>query len=48
MLAETPVAIFFHPETVEPLLSSNVHITKSTLYKPLLPWLGTGLLLSTG
>ena len=37
-----------HPETVEPLLNSNAHISKSIDYEPLLPWLGTGLLLSTG
>ena len=48
VLGDIKVLLVFHPETVEPLLSSNVHITKSILYRPLLPWLGTGLLTSTG
>jgi len=37
-----------HPETVQPVLAKNTNITKSELYKPLLGWLGTGLLTSTG
>ncbi len=45
VLGETKIALLFHPETVKPLLDSNVNISKSVLYKPLLPWLGTGLLL---
>jgi len=36
------------PEAFEKVLSSNAHITKGLDYRPLLPWLGTGLLTSTG
>lgn len=35
-------------EYVEPLLNSTEHITKSFFYKFHQPWLGTGLVLSTG
>ncbi|XP_046402030.1 cytochrome P450 4c3-like [Ischnura elegans] len=35
-------------ETVQPLLSSSVHINKSLEYKCLEPWLGTGLINSGG
>lgn len=38
----------FHAETVEPILSSSVHIGKSSEYDSIRPWLGDGLLLSTG
>nr|XP_015929387.2 cytochrome P450 4C1-like [Parasteatoda tepidariorum] len=40
--------VFFKPETVEVVLSSNVTIDKSNEYDLLHPWLGTGLLTSTG
>nr|XP_015926218.2 cytochrome P450 4C1 [Parasteatoda tepidariorum] len=40
--------IFFKPETVEVVLSSNVTIDKANEYDFLHPWLGTGLLTSTG
>ncbi|XP_028304023.1 cytochrome P450 4V8 [Gouania willdenowi] len=40
--------ILFHAENVEVIVSSSVHITKSELYDFLHPWLGTGLLTSTG
>uniref|UniRef100_A0A670IR26 Cytochrome P450 4V2 n=1 Tax=Podarcis muralis TaxID=64176 RepID=A0A670IR26_PODMU len=43
-----PFIILYHPETVEVVLSSSKHITKSDPYKFLHPWLGTGLLTSTG
>ncbi|KAH8304710.1 hypothetical protein KR044_005888 [Drosophila immigrans] len=36
------------PSDVEVILSSPQHITKNNLYNLMLPWLGTGLLLSTG
>ncbi|KAJ1530819.1 hypothetical protein ONE63_005666 [Megalurothrips usitatus] len=36
------------PEQVETILSSSKHITKSNAYRFLHPWLGTGLLTSTG
>ena len=36
------------PQAFEKVLSSNSHITKGHDYRPLLPWLGTGLLTSTG
>ncbi|NWR56444.1 CP4V2 protein, partial [Bucorvus abyssinicus] len=43
-----PVVILYHPDNVEVILSSSKHIEKSYLYKFLQPWLGTGLLTSTG
>ncbi|NXW20778.1 CP4V2 protein, partial [Circaetus pectoralis] len=43
-----PVLILYHPDSVEVILSSSKHIEKSYLYKFLQPWLGTGLLTSTG
>ncbi|XP_009081963.1 PREDICTED: cytochrome P450 4V2 [Acanthisitta chloris] len=43
-----PVMILYHPDSVEVILSSSKHIEKSYLYKFLEPWLGTGLLTSTG
>ncbi|GAB0093435.1 Cytochrome P450 4d2 [Sergentomyia squamirostris] len=36
------------PKDLEVILTSNKHITKNNLYKFLVPWLGTGLLISTG
>ncbi|KAH8411531.1 hypothetical protein KR215_006200 [Drosophila sulfurigaster] len=36
------------PRDVEVILSSPQHITKNSLYNLMLPWLGTGLLMSTG
>ncbi|XP_039606896.1 cytochrome P450 4V2-like isoform X1 [Polypterus senegalus] len=43
-----PFVVLYHPENVEVLLSSSKHIDKSYLYKFLHPWLGKGLLTSTG
>ncbi|XP_056136776.1 cytochrome P450 4V2 [Lampris incognitus] len=43
-----PFLILFHAETVETVLNNPVHIDKSYAYKFLHPWLGTGLLTSTG
>ncbi|NXA34952.1 CP4V2 protein, partial [Eudromia elegans] len=43
-----PVMILYDPDSVEVILSSSKHIEKSYFYKFLQPWLGTGLLTSTG
>ncbi|NXF87119.1 CP4V2 protein, partial [Eubucco bourcierii] len=43
-----PFVILYHPDSVEAILTSSKHIEKSYLYKFLHPWLGTGLLTSTG
>ncbi|XP_044311371.1 cytochrome P450 4V2 isoform X2 [Varanus komodoensis] len=43
-----PFLILYHAETVEVILSSSKSIDKPYLYKFLHPWLGTGLLTSTG
>jgi len=37
-------AVLTTPEAFEKVLSSNAHITKGLDYRPLLSWLGTGLL----
>lgn len=42
------VVIFFRADTVESLVSSTVNITKSEHYDYMRPWLGTGLLTSSG
>merc|ERR1712062_848938 len=38
---------YYHPEPIEEILSSTSMITKSDDYDYFVPWLGTGLLLST-
>ncbi|XP_029950371.1 cytochrome P450 4V8 [Salarias fasciatus] len=43
-----PFVVLFHAETVEALVGSSVHIEKGESYRFLHPWLGTGLLTSTG
>ncbi|XP_072762594.1 cytochrome P450 4C1-like [Anoplolepis gracilipes] len=43
-----PVVSIRHPDDLETILSSTKHIEKSRIYDSLLPWLGTGLLTSTG
>nr|XP_003221648.2 PREDICTED: cytochrome P450 4V2 [Anolis carolinensis] len=43
-----PFLILYHADTVEVILSSSKYIEKPYLYKFLHPWLGTGLLTSTG
>ncbi|NXK29866.1 CP4V2 protein, partial [Piprites chloris] len=43
-----PLMVLYHPDAVEIILSSSKHIEKSYLYDFLHPWLGTGLLTSTG
>ncbi|XP_069711994.1 cytochrome P450 4V2 [Phaenicophaeus curvirostris] len=47
-IGPVPFVILYHPENVEVILTSSKHIEKSYLYKFLQPWLGTGLLTSTG
>ncbi len=48
ILGEWPVLVCFHPETVEPILSSSTNIAKSFEYELVKPWLSTGLLLASG
>ncbi|KAG9272604.1 cytochrome P450 4V2 [Astyanax mexicanus] len=43
-----PFLVLFHAETIEAVLSSSRHLDKSFSYTFLQPWLGTGLLTSTG
>ncbi|XP_061769031.1 cytochrome P450 4V2-like isoform X7 [Nerophis ophidion] len=43
-----PFVVLFHAETVEPVVGNPVHMDKSYSYSFLYPWLGTGLLTSTG
>ncbi|XP_067928899.1 cytochrome P450 4V2-like isoform X3 [Watersipora subatra] len=47
-ILEMPWIFIFSPGNVEKLLSSNKHIEKSWEYYPLYPWLGRGLLTSSG
>ncbi|XP_061684889.1 cytochrome P450 4V2 [Syngnathoides biaculeatus] len=47
-LGMLPFVILYHAETVEPIVSNPVHMDKSSIYSFLHPWLGTGLLTSTG
>ncbi|KAM6150090.1 cytochrome P450 4V2 [Erethizon dorsatum] len=43
-----PMVILYHAENVEVILTSSKQIDKSFVYKFLEPWLGLGLLTSTG
>ncbi|XP_010778216.1 LOW QUALITY PROTEIN: cytochrome P450 4V2 [Notothenia coriiceps] len=43
-----PCVFLFHAENVETVLTNAVHMEKSYAYTFLHPWLGTGLLTSTG
>ncbi|XP_068178075.1 cytochrome P450 4V8 [Antennarius striatus] len=43
-----PFVVLFHSETVETVLTNPIHMEKSYSYSFLHPWLGTGLLTSTG
>ncbi|KAM9856665.1 cytochrome P450 4V8 [Aulostomus maculatus] len=43
-----PFVVLYHAETVEAVLTNPVHLDKSYAYTFLHPWLGTGLLTSTG
>ncbi|CAF1176401.1 unnamed protein product [Adineta steineri] len=47
-LGTHPLLVFFHPVGLEHFFSGTKHITKSTDYIYLLPWLRTGLLTSAG
>lgn len=47
-LGTLPFVLLYHAENVEVMLSSSRHIEKSYAYIFLHPWLGTGLLTSTG
>ncbi|NXG80909.1 CP4V2 protein, partial [Baryphthengus martii] len=47
-LGPLAVLLLYHPDSVEVILNNSKHIEKSFLYKFLHPWLGTGLLTSTG
>lgn len=42
------VVVFFRADTVESLVTSTTNITKSEQYDYMRPWLGTGLLTSSG
>ncbi|KAM5194428.1 cytochrome P450 4V2-like [Mantella aurantiaca] len=43
-----PFLIVYHAETVEPILNTSKHMDKSFAYRFIQPWLGLGLLTSTG
>ncbi|KAK0182082.1 hypothetical protein PV327_000251 [Microctonus hyperodae] len=43
-----PLVFVYRVEGIQPLLSSSIHIDKSLEYQYLKPWLGNGLVLSTG
>ncbi|XP_047435475.1 cytochrome P450 4V2 isoform X2 [Mugil cephalus] len=43
-----PFVVLFHAETVEPVMTNPIHMEKAYVYNFLHPWLGTGLLTSTG
>ncbi|XP_037687119.1 cytochrome P450 4V2 isoform X2 [Choloepus didactylus] len=43
-----PLVVIYHAENVEVILSSSKQIDKSSMYQFLEPWLGLGLLTSTG
>lgn len=47
-LGPVPVVAMYNAEVVEVILTSSKHIDKSYMYKFLEPWLGLGLLTSTG
>lgn len=45
----TEVRVFItDPELIKEVLTSKEHISKSNVYNLLEPWIGTGLLTSTG
>ncbi|XP_041962747.1 cytochrome P450 4V2 isoform X1 [Alosa sapidissima] len=47
-IGPVPFLLLFHAETIETVLNNPVHMDKAYAYKFLHPWLGTGLLTSTG
>jgi len=40
------IIFYFHPDPAQEIFKSQEYINKSVEYKPMLPWLGTGLLLA--
>ncbi|GJQ72806.1 hypothetical protein Trydic_g1456 [Trypoxylus dichotomus] len=44
----SPELVVAKPEYLEVILNNSIHITKGRQYKSLMPWLGQGLLTSTG
>ncbi|XP_033825819.1 cytochrome P450 4V2-like [Periophthalmus magnuspinnatus] len=47
-IGTVPFVILYHPDTVEAILNNPIHMDKAHAYTFLHPWLGTGLLTSTG
>ncbi|XP_066404458.1 cytochrome P450 4V2 isoform X1 [Molothrus aeneus] len=47
-IGPVPAIFLYHPDSVEVILNNSKLIEKSYLYEFLHPWLGTGLLTSTG
>ncbi|KAI1887586.1 hypothetical protein AGOR_G00191830 [Albula goreensis] len=47
-IGPVPFIVLFHAETIETVLNNPKHMDKAYAYKFLHPWLGTGLLTSTG
>lgn len=47
-LGNNLVVFLTHPNDIEKILNSNVHIQKSDEYRFFKPWLGEGLLISSG
>ncbi|XP_062243542.1 cytochrome P450 4V2 [Platichthys flesus] len=47
-IGPVPFVILYHANTVETLLNNSTHMDKAYAYEFLHPWLGTGLLTSTG
>nr|XP_022907354.1 cytochrome P450 4C1-like [Onthophagus taurus] len=47
-LGSTPVVHLLEPKDIELILNNSVQITKSSMYDSVRPWLGDGLLTSTG
>ncbi|KAJ0050634.1 hypothetical protein NL108_004979, partial [Boleophthalmus pectinirostris] len=47
-IGTVPFVILYHADTVETILNNAIHMDKAHAYNFLHPWLGTGLLTSTG
>ncbi|XP_055061630.2 cytochrome P450 4V8 isoform X1 [Misgurnus anguillicaudatus] len=47
-IGPVPFLILYHAETIETVLNNPIHMDKAYVYNFLHPWLGTGLLTSTG
>uniref|UniRef100_A0A1B0GJR2 Cytochrome n=1 Tax=Lutzomyia longipalpis TaxID=7200 RepID=A0A1B0GJR2_LUTLO len=48
MFGNKPIVFLMHPDDVEIILNSNVHLEKADEYRFFKPWLGDGLLVSKG